>query len=119
MLRKALFALALAGLAVGLTACGAVNTSLSNPLALAADKSAKAGGVKMHLDASFSAAGQSTTLSADGAFDGDQGQVTLHAGDLLGGPGYGAAAAAATSRSSSPRRTAIRSCTSTPALSRA
>ena len=87
VLRKAIFALALAGLAVGLTACGAVNTSLSNPLALAADKSAKAGGVKMHLDASFSAAGQSTTLSADGAFDGDQGQVTLHAGDLLGALG--------------------------------
>ena len=38
----------------------------------------------MHLDAKFSAAGQSASLSADGVFDGDEGELTLDAGDLLG-----------------------------------
>jgi hypothetical protein len=41
----------------------------------------------MHLDASFSGAGQSGSLSADGEFDGDQGEVTLNVGDLLGTTG--------------------------------
>jgi hypothetical protein len=86
MLRRSFLALAAMALVLGLAACGGVNDPL-NPLALAADRSADAGGVRMHLDASFDVAGQSASLTADGVFDGDEGEVTLHTGDLLGGSG--------------------------------
>ena len=89
MLRKTLPALAVLVLVLGVTACGGVGETL-NPLALSAQKSANAGGVTMHLDASFSAGGQSGSLSADGRFDGDQGELTLHLGDLLAGTGLSA-----------------------------
>jgi len=86
VLRRTLLALACAALALGLVACGGVSDPL-NPLALAADKSAKAGGVKMHMDAKFTVMGQSASLSADGEFDGDEGQMTMNLGDLLGQAG--------------------------------
>jgi hypothetical protein len=77
-------------LVLGLAACGGVNDPLS-PLALAADRSADAGGVKMHLDAKLTADGQSMSLSADGEFDGDEGELTMNLGDLLGRAGLSGA----------------------------
>jgi hypothetical protein len=87
VVRRSLLALAALGIVLGLVACGGVTDPL-NPLALSAQKSASAGGVKMRLDAKFSFNGRSSSLSADGAFDGDQGELTLHTADLLGGRGF-------------------------------
>ena len=76
-----------AALALGLAACGGVAETL-DPLALAADKSANAGGVTMHLDATFSVGRRrAASLSADGVFDGDEGEMTMDLGDLLGQAG--------------------------------
>ena len=86
MLRRSLLALAAFALVLALAACGGVTDPL-NPLAAAAQRSSSAGGVKMHMDASFTAAGQSASFSADGLFDGDQGEVTLDMGSLLGAAG--------------------------------
>jgi hypothetical protein len=88
MLRRSFLALATLALAVGLTACGGVKDTV-DPVAQAATKSADAGGVKMHLDATFSVAGQSASFSADGAFDGDQGEMTMDMGELLSRAGVG------------------------------
>jgi hypothetical protein len=88
VLRRSLLALAAMALVLGLAACGGVSDPLS-PLAAAADRSAGAGGVKMHMDATFTAAGQSASMSADGLFDGDEGELTMNLGDLLGQSGLG------------------------------
>jgi len=89
VLRRSFLAFAALALVLGLAACGGVADPLSpaNPLALAASRSADAGGVKMHMDAKFSVAGQSASLSADGVFDGDEGELTTNVGDLLGQAG--------------------------------
>ena len=89
VLRRSFLAFAALALVLGLAACGGVADPLSpaNPLALAASRSADAGGVKMHMDAKFTVAGQSASLSADGVFDGDEGELTTNVGDLLGQAG--------------------------------
>jgi hypothetical protein len=86
VLRRSFLALAAMALVLGLAACGGVSDPL-NPLALAADRSADAGGVKMHMDAKFTVGGQSSSFSADGVFDGDEGELTMNMGDLLGQAG--------------------------------
>jgi hypothetical protein len=41
----------------------------------------------MHLDASFNVSGVEASFSADGVFDGDEGELTMDMGDLLGQAG--------------------------------
>jgi hypothetical protein len=41
----------------------------------------------MHLDASFTISGMDASFSADGVFDGDEGELTMDMGDLLGQAG--------------------------------
>jgi hypothetical protein len=85
-MRRILLALGAAAVALGLVACGGVSEQL-DPLALSAQKSADAGGVKMHLVANFAVSGQSMSLGADGIFDGDEGELTMNLGDILGSAG--------------------------------
>jgi hypothetical protein len=88
VVRRSLFALAACVLALGLAACGGVKETI-DPVAQAADKSAGAGGVNVHLDAAFTVAGQSASFSADGAFDGNEGEMTLDFGSLFAQAGLG------------------------------
>jgi hypothetical protein len=69
-----------------LAACGGVKSTI-DPVAEAASKSANAGGVRMQLDASFTVSGTSASFSAEGVFDGDEGELTMDMGDLLGQAG--------------------------------
>ena len=82
----ALLALAAMALVLGLVACGGVADRLE-PAGARGKTERDAGGVKMHIDAKFSAAGSPPSLSADGVFDGDEGELTMNLGDLLGQAG--------------------------------
>jgi hypothetical protein len=89
VLRRAVLALSALALVVGLVACGGVAQAL-DPVAAAAGKSADAGSVRVSIDASFSAGGVGGSITADGVFDQDEGELTLDATDLLkslGAPG--------------------------------
>src|SRR5262245_6946739 len=86
MRRRTLSGLALGALAVmlalSLVACGGVSETL-DPVASAADKTSDAGSVRVKIDASFSANGQSAGFEANGVFDEDEGELTVDATKLL------------------------------------
>jgi hypothetical protein len=68
---------ALFGLAVGLTGCGVSSTL--DPVAEAASKTQDAGGVKMTMaiDVADETSGKTFSISANGAFDREQGKLTM------------------------------------------
>ena len=74
-------ALALACSAVVLAGCGVSKTL--DPVAAAATKTENAGGVKVVMTVGVTAGGKTFTVDANGAFDKDEGQLTL----ALGGQG--------------------------------
>jgi len=82
MMRRALLALAVAGLAIGLTACGVSNSI--DPVAAAATKSQSAGGFKTSLKLSVTANGQRLTMTGHGTFGDKQGELDIEMPDLLG-----------------------------------
>jgi hypothetical protein len=75
-------ALALLAAAVALAGCGVERTI--DPVAAAATKTANAGGVKVAMTVGTTADGKSFTVNANGAFDKDQGELTM---DLPGAGG--------------------------------
>ena len=77
--------LAVLGISVALTACGVEKTV--DPVASAATKTEQAGGVKMAMTVNTSVAGKSFAITATGAFDQGQGELTMDLGSLLGSVG--------------------------------
>jgi hypothetical protein len=79
---RTLAALALAAVAVVLSACGA--GSVADPVAAAATKTQQAGGVKVTMRIAYSIGGVSSgTVTADGVFDQNQGEMDLDMSSLL------------------------------------
>ena len=70
-----------AALAVSATACGVASTI--DPVAAAATKTERAGGVAMAMSMTFSVDGKKVTMSGHGAFDHQQGEMDLDFSDLL------------------------------------
>ena len=68
--------LALSCTAVALAGCGVSKTI--DPVASAATKTQNAGGVKVAMTVATTAGGRSFTVDANGAFDKDQGQLTMN-----------------------------------------
>lgn len=91
MLRRILFACVLAASVATLTACGGGVRSALDPVAEAASKSTNAGGVKVSMKVTFSSGSQAGTITAEGAFDEDAGELTFDLSSL--GPGSPQAAA--------------------------
>ncbi|HWB23747.1 MAG TPA: LppX_LprAFG lipoprotein [Gaiellaceae bacterium] len=80
--RQAASVLALLWLAVGLSACGVSRTI--DPVAAAATKTEQAGGSKISMTVDVSSpAGQSYEVTANGAFDQQEGQMTMDMSNLL------------------------------------
>jgi hypothetical protein len=75
----------LAILVASLTACGGGVRSTLDPVAEAASKSSDAGGVKVSIEATFSAGGQSGGMTAYGVFDKDEGELVVDMSSLLQG----------------------------------
>jgi hypothetical protein len=84
MARRILVALALAALAAALTACGVSRTV--DPVAGAATKS-QTSGYKSTMTMILSAGGTQLTLTAEGEFDGQEGELNMDLSDLLGKSG--------------------------------
>jgi hypothetical protein len=80
-MRRVLLILAAFAVTGALTACGVSSTV--DPVAAAATKSEKAGGYKLTMTTKMSAAGVNGTITAQGTFDGQRGQMDLDMSDLL------------------------------------
>jgi hypothetical protein len=89
--RRALLGLALAGLAVSLSACGGAASAL-DPVAEAATKSADAGGATVKIDMAFTIGAQKGAMTATGRFDRDEGELSFDLSKLFTGSGAPAAA---------------------------
>jgi len=88
--RRIALALTVLGIAGCLTACGVEKTV--DPVASAATKTEQAGGVKMAMTVNTSVAGHSFAITASGAFDQGQGNLTMDLSSLLGSVGLPAGA---------------------------
>lgn len=80
-MRRALLILAALAVTGALTACGVRSTV--DPVAAAATKSEKAGGYKLTMTTKMSAAGVNGSITAQGTFDGQAGQMDMDMSDLL------------------------------------
>jgi LppX_LprAFG lipoprotein len=80
MLRRVVSGLALAGLAVGLTACGVARTI--DPVAAAATKTERAGGYKVSLSGTVTSADMTIRMSGNGVFDDTHGELALDVNGL-------------------------------------
>jgi hypothetical protein len=94
VVRRSLFAFALAAAACALTACGVRNSV--DPVASAATKTQQAGGYKVAMSVTVSAGGQQIAMTGRGTFGHDQGELELNMdgfmgalGGLTGGSGSG------------------------------
>jgi LppX_LprAFG lipoprotein len=79
--RRIGLALLALGAAVGLAGCAFSKTI--DPVAAAATKTEQAGGVQMAMTVTLTGRGQTSTITANGAFDREQGELTLDASGLL------------------------------------
>jgi outer membrane lipoprotein-sorting protein len=84
-MRRALLALALAAAACALTACGVRNSV--DPVASAATKTQRAGGYKVAMSVTVSAAGRQIAMTGRGTFGHDQGELELSMDGLMGALG--------------------------------
>jgi hypothetical protein len=84
-MRRAVLALALAAAACALTACGVRNSV--DPVASAATKTQQAGGYKVAMSVTVSAAGQEIAMRGRGTFGHDQGELELNIDGLMGALG--------------------------------
>lgn len=80
-MRRVLLILAAFAVTAALTACGVSSTV--DPVATAATKSEKAGGYKLTMTTKMSAAGVNGSITAQGTFDGQTGQMDMDMSDLL------------------------------------
>jgi hypothetical protein len=84
-MRRVLFALALIALAGGLTACGVRSTV--DPVAAAATRTQDAGGFQAKMSITVSADGRKLTMTGQGFFGRDRGEMQMDMGGLLGAAG--------------------------------
>jgi hypothetical protein len=73
-----------------LAGCGVSQTI--DPIAAAATKTEKAGGVKVAMTMGVTAGGRSFSIDANGAFDGGNGELTMNLSSVLGAAGSNGAA---------------------------
>ena len=84
-MRRAVLALALAATACALTACGVRNSV--DPVASAATKTQEAGGYKVAMSVTVSAAGRQIAMRGRGTFGHDKGELELNMNGLMGALG--------------------------------
>jgi hypothetical protein len=80
-MRRVLLTLALLAVTGVLTACGV--TSSVDPVAAAATKTENAGGYKLTMTTKMTAAGVGFSITAQGVFDRDRGELEMNMNDLL------------------------------------
>ncbi len=90
VVRRIALALVVLGATAGLAACGV--SKAIDPVAAAATKTEQAGGEKMAMTITITAAGRTSTITAEGAFDHQQGELTMDMSGLAQGSGITASA---------------------------